>query len=182
MLEAELLRHLDGPLEALGATLIEGEVFDEPALAVLRYGCRPTRVSWIPFFGRALGVVAVVRQPIDLGSDAAGLRSLLSRLGRAASYRFPRRTGPEGGLAIGLTAVVLTPEPIVPEEETRLSGALGAAPVGRAIPVGLFRVNLGQECVAMALRSGPRGAFPEALVVAEALSGVLAQHVSQIPG
>jgi hypothetical protein len=181
MLETDLLRSIEPSLSALGARWHDGEVFDDPPLAVLRYAVRPTRVSRVPLLGRALGVVAIVRQPIDLAFDAPGLRTLLSRLGRAAAYRFPQRTGPEGGLALGLTAIVLTPEPIRPDDDGRLETALARPPAGRAVPVGLFRVNLGQECLALALRKSPRNAFPEPLAVAEALSAVLARHVPALP-
>ena len=181
MLESELLGHLDAPLASRGATLHDGQAYDEPPLVVLRFASRPTRVSRLPLLGRALGVVVVAREPVDLGFDAAGLKALLVRLGRAASYRFPNRLGPQGGLAIGLTAVVLTPRPIDPDDDARLDAALSAAPAGRSLPVGLFRVNLARECVAMAWRSGPRDGFPEPLAVAETLGTVLARHLDRIP-
>ena len=65
--------------------------------------------------------------------------------------------------------MILTPEPIGPEDDatlTRILGSLSALKTRtRAVPLGLLRVNLGQEALAFALAPGPDRLFgePEAL-------------------
>jgi hypothetical protein len=136
--------------------------------------------------------VAVVRQPVDVGFRPEDYRRFLTRLAMAVNGRFPpwswtwpsswrslwawfRRRGPSGGgLVIGLTVVILTPEPIGPEDDATLGQLLGSLPAHRtrtrAVPLGLIRLNLGQEAVAFALASGPSGLFTEPEALADALS------------
>jgi hypothetical protein len=75
---------------------------------------------------------------------------------------------------IGLSAVVLTPEPIGPEDDATLGQILGGFSATRtrtrAVPLGLFRVNLGQEALAFTLAPGPPGLFTEPEALADALA------------
>ena len=86
----------------------------------------------MPILGRAHSVVMVVRQPVDIDGSTAGYERLLTRLAMAANGRFP----PWRGLVIGLTALVLTPEPIAPGDDAMLREVLerqAAADAGRAV-------------------------------------------------
>jgi hypothetical protein len=167
MLEETLDELLDATLTEAGCVLEPGEEFRAPALDVLRYYHRPVRVSWTPVVGRAHGVVAVVRQPIDVGFSEAGYVQLLTRAAMAASGRFPPWRGP----AIGLSVVVLTPEPIAPGDDETLSRVLaGNYRRFRAVPFGLFRLNLGQEAASFALATSADALFPEAERLADAFS------------
>ena len=69
---------------------------------------------------------------------------------------------PLEGLVIGLTALVLTPEPIGPADDAMLREVLGVK-LGRmrVVPFGLIRVNLGQEAIALAVNSSPDDLFTE---------------------
>lgn len=177
MLEDDLFEKLlDPTLRALGATPVEGEEFREPPLDVLRYYTRPVRTSWVPVLGRALSVVAVLRQPVDVGLSAQGYRTLQTRLAMAVNGRFPP-WGRGAGLAVGLTAVVLTPEPIRPDDDAVLGAALTGLKRTRVVPLGLIRLNLGQEAMAHALASAPPGLFPEPAALAEALAGQFRRFV-----
>jgi hypothetical protein len=90
----------------------------------------------------------------------------MTRLAMAVNGRFP----PWRGLVIGLTAVILTPEPIMPTDETILRNVLEVKLKRmRVVPFGLFRVNLGQEAVAMAIHSSPDGLFSEPVRLADTL-------------
>ena len=40
----------------------------------------------------------------------------------------------------------------------------------RSVPLGLIRLNLGQEAMAFALAAGPAGLFPEPVALADALT------------
>ena len=81
------------------------------------------------------------------------------------------RFSPWRGLAIGLSIVVLTPEPIAPGDDETLGRVLSASYRRlRTVPFGLFRVNLGQEAVSFALAAGPDALFPEAERLADAFS------------
>jgi hypothetical protein len=126
-------------------------------------------------------VVAVVRQPNDVGFSSDGYRRFLKRLALAVNGRYPpwRR----GGLVLGLTVVVLTPEPIGPDDDASLRQALGGpARTGtRAVPLGLLRLNLGQEAMAFALASGPEGLFPEPGALADALTPHFRRFVPVLP-
>ena len=102
--------------------------------------------------------MAIVRQPVDIDGSTAGQSRFLTRLAMAANGRFP----PWRGLVIGLTALVLTPEPIGPGDDAILREVLGVK-LGRmrVVPFGLIRVNLGQEAIALAINSSPDGLFTE---------------------
>ena len=137
------------------------------AADVLRYYRRAVSWSGIPIVGRAVSVVAVVRQPVDIELSEAGYSRLLTRLALAASGRFP----PWKGLAIGLTGLVVTPEPIGPGDDAVLGRALGGSLRRfRVVPVGLIRVNLGQEATAFAMKTSPDQLFTEPARLADTLS------------
>ncbi len=167
MLEERLFELIDPVLRLAGATLEPGEEFREPPLDVLRYYRRAVSWSGIPIVGRAVSVVAVVRQPVDVELSDAGYSRLLTRLAMAASGRFP----PWKGLAIGLTGLVVTPEPIGPGDDAVLGRALGGSLRRfRVVPVGLIRVNLGQEATAFAMKTSPDQLFTEPARLADTLS------------
>jgi hypothetical protein len=179
MLEDDLLAQLDRVLRPLGAAPEPGDEFPAPPLNVLRYFRRPVRLHWLPGLGRALGLVAVVRQPIDLPFTAPGCTTLLDRLSRAVNTRFPPFSR-RNGLAVGLTTVVLTPEPIRPEDDAVLASGLARPARSRCVPLGLLRVNLGQEAVAFALTNTPDGLYPEPQAIADALCESLRRFVPLI--
>jgi hypothetical protein len=62
----------------------------------------------------------VARQPVDVDESRAGSERLPTRLAMAANGRFP----PWRGFVIGLTALVLTPEPISPGDDALLRKVL----------------------------------------------------------
>ena len=97
----------------------------------------------------------------------------------AANGRFP----PWHGLVIGLTALVLTPEPIGPGDDAMLREVLGVK-LGRmrVVPFGLIRVNLGQEAIALAINSSPDGLFTEPTLVADALCEQFRRYVPLVEG
>jgi hypothetical protein len=174
MIEDQLFERMDPLLGSLGASPEDGEEFREPALDVLRYYRRTVRLGAIPFLGRGLGVVAVVRQPVEVDLSDAGYTKLLTRVAMAASGRYP----PWKGLVIGLTCLVLTPEPIGPGDDAVLGRVLGISLRRyRVVPFGLIRVNLGQEAVSFALKASPDGLFPESEKLADALSEHLRRFV-----
>src|SRR5437899_6580994 len=123
MIEDELLAMIDAVLRPIGSVPDVGEDYREPPLDVLRYAIRPVRLHRVPILGRALSVVAVARQPIDVGIAGDGYTRLLKRLAMAVNGRYPPWRW-DRGLAIGLTAVVLTPEPIGAEDDGALKKAL----------------------------------------------------------
>lgn len=169
MVESDLFEIIDPVLRELGMVPEGGEEFAKPPLDVLRYYRRSARLHWMPIVGRALSVVAVVRQPVDIGFSTPGYRTLLTRLAMAANGRFPPWRSPRA-LAVGLTPLILTPEPIRPEDDAALGAVLGSLPRQRAVALGLFRVNLGQEAIALALSANPDGLFPEPERLADALT------------
>ena len=84
----------------------------------------------------------------------------------AANGRFP----PWQGLVIGLTAMIVTPEPIAPADDAMLRQVLDLKLRRmRVVPFGLIRINLGQEAIAMAINDSPDGLFPEPTRLADAL-------------
>ena len=115
MIDDRLFEIIDPLLHAMGSTDEVGEEYREPLLDVLRYYRRGVRWSGIPVLGKGQSVVAVVRQPIDVDLSASSYTEFLTRLSRAVSSRFP----PWKGLVVGLTVVVLTPEPIGPGDVDR---------------------------------------------------------------
>jgi hypothetical protein len=177
MIEDQLIDLIEPALKEMGASLEEGEEYREPALDILRYYRRPVRVSWIPFLGQAHGVVAILRQPVDVDGSRAGYERLLRRLAGAANSRFI----PSKGATIGLTAIVLTPEPIRAEDEGWLRQAI-TIPLRkmRVVTFGVLRVNLGQEAMAMAVHASPDELFGESLKLADLLAGHLRQFVPLI--
>jgi hypothetical protein len=180
MTEDEFFDLIEPVLTAENGTFEDGEEVADPPLDVLRYARRTVRVSWIPFLGKALSVTAIVRQPVDLGSSAGDHGKLLARLARAVNTRFPPWKGP----VVGLTAVILTPEPIAADDEASLRKALddGAKTLKRMRvgPFGLIRVNLGQGAVAFSLNSSPGQIFSEPHRLADAFSEHLGRFVSLI--
>lgn len=169
MVESDLFEVIDPILRTLVTVPESGEEFGQPPLDVLRYYRRPVRLNWVPVLGRALSVVAVIRQPVDIGFSQAGYRALLTRVAMAVNGRFPPWRAPRC-LAVGLTALIVTPEPIRPEDDAVLGAVLGSLPRQRAVPVGLFRMNLGQEALSFALSANPDGLFPEPEQLADALT------------
>jgi hypothetical protein len=156
----EVLDSCDLLLARLGAQAEEGEAFHNAPLDVLRYYRRLVLLSWLPILGEGLSVVAIVRQPIDVGLASGGYSTLLKRVAMAVNGRFP--PWPRGrGASVGLTTVVVTPEPIGPEDDGLLGRALSERARSRIVPLALFRLNLGQEAMAMALAGTPEGLFPE---------------------
>jgi len=178
VLEADFLGRLDEILRQIGSRPDEGEAFGEPPLDVLRYDVRPARLHRVPILGRALGVVATVRQPVDVGLAEGGYPKLLRRIAMAVNGRYPPWPC---GLTVGLTVVVLTPEPIAPGDDAALQSALRTIPRMRSVPLGLLRVNLGQEGLAFALATGPPGLFPEPAALADGLTPHLRRFVEFIP-
>lgn len=176
MLENELIPILDSTLSALGATSDPGEEYRDPPLDILRYYRRKARVSTLPILGRALSVVALIRQPVDIGFPEA-YSTFLDRATRAADDRYPP-WGRPGGFALGLTFVVLTPEPIGGADDEALGKILaGRKRRSRVVPLALIRLNLGQEAMAFSLVAGPPGVFPEPEAVVDALTPHFRRYV-----
>ena len=177
MIEERLIELIDPMLRSAGSSLENGEEYREPPLDVLRYYCRPVRWHPIPLLGRAVSVVAVVRQPVDLAFSEFGYNQLLSRVAIAASSRFP----PWKGLAIGLTALIVTPEPIGPGDDAVIARVLDRPRrKHRVVPFGVLRLNLGQEAMSYALKASPGKLFPEPMQLADVLSEHLRRFVSLI--
>jgi hypothetical protein len=190
MIEDRLYEIIDPALKTAGAVIEAGEEYRAPPLDVLRYYYRPVRLHWMWLLGRASSVVAVVRQPVDVGFQPGDYRRFLTRLALAVNGRFPPWAGhwprpwvrggghsAAGGLVIGLTVLVLTPEPIGPDDDAILAQVLSGVSARqtrtRVVPLGLLRVNLGQEALALTLAPGPTGLFAEP----EALTEVLSLHL-----
>jgi hypothetical protein len=168
---------IDPVIRAGGSVLEIGEEFRAPPLDVLRYYHRSVSMNWIPIIGRAHSVVALVQQPVDIDGSKAGQERVMTRLAMAVNGRFP----PWRGLVIGLTAVILTPEPIGPNDDTTLGEVLEVKLKRmRVVPFGLIRVNLGQEAVALAIHSSPDGLFPEPVLVGDALCEHFRRYVPLI--
>jgi hypothetical protein len=201
MTEDRLFELIDPVLKGVGSVTELGEEYRTPALDVLRYYFRPVRLHWAPILGRASSVVAVVRQPFDSGFRADSYHLFLTRVARAVNGRFPpwnwrwprpwlrlrgRDRSAAGGLVVGLTVVVLTPEPIGAEDDAMLGQVLAALSARRtrtrAVPLGLLRVNLGQEALAFALAAGPAGLFAEPELLADTLSTHFRRYVPFLPG
>jgi hypothetical protein len=171
LLEDQFLDLIDPILKPLGLRVEDGEEFREPPLDVLRYYRKPVRLHWLPMIGRAQSVVAVARQPVDVGLAGSSKDYLvfLSRLSMAVNGRFPPGSALGWG-SIGLTVVVLTPEPITAEDDAVMKLALEAPMRSRVVPLGLVRVNLGQEAMAFQLAGSPDGLFPEPIAIADVLT------------
>jgi len=178
MIEDDLFTILDPLLRTQGAIAEEGEEYREPPLDVIRYYRRGVKLHWLPYLGRALSVVAVVRQPMDVGLTEPDYRRFLTRLAMAVNGRFPpwSRRGP-GPAVIGLTTLVLTPEPIGPEDDAILGKVLGHAGRTRVVPFGVLRINLGQEALSYALTASEDQLFPEPILLADSLTERLRRFV-----
>jgi hypothetical protein len=174
MLEDQFIELIDPLLRTNGSVLEDGEEFREPALTVIRYYRRAASLNRLPIFGKAHSVVAVVRQPVDIDGSPASHTQFLTRLAMAANGRF----SPWKGIVIGLTALVLTPEPIGPADDAMLREVLGVK-LGRmrVVPFGLIRVNLGQEAIALAVNSSPDNLFTEPTLLADALCEQFRRYV-----
>ncbi len=176
MIEDDLFAQVDKALGPIKVIEEPGEEFRTPPLDVLRYYRRPVKLSRLPLIGRGTSVVAVVRQPIDVGLASGGYKALLERVALAVNGRFP--PGWTHGLAaIGLTTVVLTPEPIGPADDDALKAAFVRPSRTRVVPLGLIRINLGQEAVSFHLAQGPDGLFPEPIALADAFTETLRRFV-----
>jgi hypothetical protein len=174
MLVDDLVKMLDPALAPLGHVAGPGDEYHEPALVLVHQFARPVRLTWVPVLGRATSLVLVARQPVDLDASERGLEMLWTRVARVAAHRFPIRRGP----SLPTTLVVVTPEPIVAGEDERLAAALTAGSVrDRVVRLGLFRVNLGQEALAFAIRRVPDAPLPEPDRVADALSARLGRFL-----
>ncbi len=167
MIEADFLDSLNETLEPEGARHEPGEVFETPRLEVLGYYPRRVQLAPIPLVGRGTGVVIVVRQPLDVEGNAKGLETLLGRAAMALNGRYP----PWRSWVVGMAAVILTAEPITPQDDDLLKQAMALTlPPRRVLSTGLFRINLGQEAVAFAVTQGQGGPFGEPEILADAFS------------
>lgn len=171
MLADDFLESLDGVLAVANLTRYPGEEFADPPLDVLRYHARPVRLARWPVLGRGMSVVAVARQPIDTLRDG-GVAVGLARLASAVHGRFP--PWPKGpGLSLALSAILCTSEPITASDDETLARTIEStgSTRSRVVPLALFRVNLAQEAMAMALAGGPADLFPELDPLTEFLTG-----------
>jgi hypothetical protein len=174
MTEERFISLVDPVLRDLGSRAEDGEEFRQPPLDVVRYYGRALRVSPLPILGRGRSVVALVRQPVDVDGTIAGYRRLLTRLGMAVNGRFP----PWKGLVIGLTAIIATPEPIQGDDDEMLRKAIDLKLRRmRVVPFGLFRINLAQEAIALAIKASPDELFVEPLRLADVLTEQLRRYV-----
>ncbi len=184
MTEEAFFEIIGPPLTALGSVPEDGEEFRSPPLDVLAYYRRAVRLHWVPWFGQGLSVVAVVRQPVDVGLSEADYTKFLTRVAMAVNGRFPpigKGRHPKG-LALGLTLVVLTPEPIKPGDDDVLGKVVTGRPIPRqrAVPLGVLRVNLGQEALSFTLANGPEGVFSEPMAVVDCLTPHLRRYVPML--
>lgn len=168
----EFLKALDDVLAREQMAVQPGEEFTSPPLDVLRYYARPVRLSRWPIVGRGMSVAAVVQQPNDT-PQLGGQAILMQRIAAAVHGRFP--PWPRGhGLSLALSAIVCTTEPIRPDDDDgqrlRALGPAGSTR-SRVVPLALFRVNLGQEAMTMAMAGGPGDLFPELDPLTEYLTG-----------
>jgi hypothetical protein len=179
MTEERLIGLINPVLRDLGSRIEDGEEFRQPPLEVLRYFERAVRLSVVPVFGRARSVVALIRQPIDIDGTIAGYARLMTRLAMAVNGRFP----PWKGLVIGLTAITITPEPIQPADDAMLHEALeGKLRRMRVVPLGVLRINLGQEAIALAIKSSPDELFSEPLRLTDVLTEHFRRYVPLLHG
>lgn len=180
MTEENVLERVDELLTEAGCRPADGEEFTDPPLDVLAYYTREQRLMRLPVLGRSLSVVAVVRQPRDLGRDR--MADLILRVGRAAHGAFP--PWPRGvGLTLGLCVLILTPEPIRADEEEWLERSLLSASdrKRRAVPIGCLRINPGQGALAVALRPTPKGVYEESRILADGLGRDLGRFLPVLP-
>jgi hypothetical protein len=168
MREEEFIELINQAVRPLGARADEAEDYREPSLSVLGYWSRGARLHPLPFFGRSLSLVILVRQPVDV-DRVDDYAVLMKRIGQVVNARFPpwKRNS---GLSVALTTIVTTPEPIVSTDEETLAKVLRSSPTFRVVPLGLVRVNLGQEAIAFALADGPAGVYSEPTTIVDALT------------
>ncbi len=171
MIEDQLFELVESVVKPLGSRAEEGEEFREPALDILRYFRRPVKLHWLPMLGRASSVVAVVRQPVDVGltGGSKNYKAFFDRLAMAVNGRFPPSQKLGWG-SIGLTIVALTPEPIAAADDALLKTALETTKRSRIVPLGVVRVNIGQEAMAFQLSGGSDALFPEPIQIADAMT------------
>jgi hypothetical protein len=152
MIEDQFVELIEPLLQKAGSSFQGGEAFHKPPLDILVYYWRSVRIRRIPIFGQAQSIVLIARQPVDVEGNRSSYERLLTRLAMAVNGRFP----PWRGLTIGLNAVVLTPEPVTPGDDGMLREALNIKLRRmRVIPLGLYRINLGQEALALAMQTDP---------------------------
>jgi hypothetical protein len=119
----------------------------------------------------------VIRQPVDVEGTEAGYVRLLKRMTLAASGRYPPWKGP----VVGLTALVLTPEPIAPGDDAMLQEVLAARLRRmRVVPFGMFRLNLAHEALSLAIHTDPDGLFIEPGRLADALCNEFRRFVPPV--
>jgi hypothetical protein len=177
MIEDAFLELIEPVLKEAGSVWEPGEEFRAPPLDVLQYYPRIARLNRVPILGRALGVVMVVRQPVDIDGTRSNYERLLTRLAMAANGRFP----PWKGWVIGLSAIVITPEPIGPSDDAMLRQVLDVKLRRmRVVPFGLFRINLGQEAISLAINASPDSLFPEPGRLADTLCEHFRRYVPLI--
>jgi hypothetical protein len=184
LLEDQLLDLIEPIVKPLGSKSEEGEEFREPPLDVLRYFRRPVKLHWLPMIGRAQSVVAVVRQPVDVGISGASksYKEFFDRLAMAVNGRFPPGQKLGWG-SIGLTIVALTPEPIAAEDDALLKTALETTRRSRVVPLGVVRANLGQEAMSFQLLAGGSDdLFPEPIRIADAMTLQFRRYVPLFDG
>mgnify|MGYP005823481857 CR=1 FL=1 len=179
MTEDDLIDRLDRLLVTKEAVPGIGEEFRTPPLAVLRYYARPVRLSRLPLLSRAASVVVVARHPPDLPCDADGFPRLVDRLARAVQGRYPPWTRPFG-LAIGCTMIVLTTDPIQPDDDALLAAALKRPRRARAVPLALFRINPDQDALALTLAGGLDELFVEPALLADSFCESLRRFVPRL--
>ncbi len=134
---------------------------------MLRYYRRPVRIGRLPLIGQAQSVVLLARQPVDIEGCRSDRTNVCS-----PGWQWPSTVvfHHGSGLTIGLNALVLTPEPIAPGDDDMLRAVLGLKLRRmRVVPLGIYRINLGQEAMALAMHTDPCGAFTEGGVLAELL-------------
>ena len=81
-------------------------------------------------------------------------------------------------LVLGVRRQVVVAEPIGHEDDTLMQKTLAPASRKRVVPLGLLRLNLGQEAMAMALTTSPEGLFPEPVALADTLTTKFRRFVS----
>jgi hypothetical protein len=169
----DLLRLVDTAL-APGAMLAhEGQAYQKPRLDVIRHYTRRVRTSWLPLVGRALSLVAVVEHPDDLTLDASGCRTLLERVGTVMSARH----SPFEGLSLAISTLVVTQNPIEPDDDPMLAKGLVPQPRLRMVPLALFKINLSDTTMAQSYRAGPGDLFPEPALLSDVLCRSLRRYV-----
>ena len=93
MVEDRFIELIEPVLREMGSVREAGESFREPPLDVLGYYPRRVRLGRVPLLGRALGVVMVVRQPVDVEGTRAGYQRLLDPHGHGRQRPVPALAG-----------------------------------------------------------------------------------------